>query len=71
MPFDGTLVVMIAGLVIALAVWFKTRRLGPVVAVLFTAFVVMAFTDRSILTRGAQAVGDAVTWFFDTILTLG
>lgn len=70
MPFNATLIVSVVGLALAIAVWFKTRRVGPVVGVLAGAFVVLAIADQSILTRGAGAVGQAISWFFDTILTL-
>lgn len=68
MPINAAVIVAVIGLVLAIAVWVKTRRLGPVFGVLIAAFVVMAFTDTSILTRGGQMVGDGITWFFDTIL---
>lgn len=69
MPFDATLVIMIIGLIIAVAVWLRTRRAGPVIAVVFTAFFVIALTDRSVLAQGGAAVGDLLTWIFDTLLT--
>lgn len=62
------MIVAVIGLVLAIAVWVRTRRLGPVFGVLIAAFVVMAFTDTSILTRGGQMVGEAITWVFDTVL---
>lgn len=68
MPINAAVIVALIGLVLAIAVWVKTRRLGPVFGVLIAAFVVMAFTDTSILTRGGQMVGQGITWFFDTIL---
>lgn len=65
MPFDASLLVAIIGLFIAAAVWAKTRRVGPVAGVLVGAFLVMAIADPSILQKGGQAVGDAITWAFD------
>lgn len=68
MPFNAALLIAIIGLILAIAVWFRTRRVGPVAGVLLGAFVVMAITDTSIITSGGQMVGEAITWFFDTIL---
>lgn len=69
MPINAAVIVAIIGLVLAIAVWVKTRRLGPVFGILIGAFVVMAFTDTSILTRGGQMVGDGITWVFDTVFS--
>lgn len=68
MPFNAAVIVAAIGLVIAIAVWVKTRRVGPVFGVLLAAFVVMAFTDTNILTQGGQMVGDGISWAFDTVL---
>lgn len=68
MPINAAVIVAVIGLVLALAVWVRTRRLGPVFGVLIAAFVVMAFTDTSILTQGGQMVGQALSWVFDTVL---
>lgn len=70
MPFNAVMIIGVIGLVLAIAVWFRTKRLGPVVAVLVTAFVVAAFTDTSILTAGAAAVGKFFNWIFSDVLTL-
>lgn len=67
MPIDAAVIVAVIGLVLALAVWVRTRRLGPVFGVLIAAFVVMAFTDTSILKQGGQMVGEALSWVFDTV----
>lgn len=69
MPFDSTLVISIIAFVIGIAVWARTKRIGPVVGVMFAAFVLVALADRSILSRGGQAVGDFIGWIFDTMLT--
>lgn len=68
MPINAAVIVAVIGLVLAIAVWVKTRRLGPVFGVLLAAFVVMAFTDQSILAQGGQMVGQAISWVFDTVL---
>lgn len=68
MPINAPVIVAAIGLVLAIAVWVKTRRLGPVFGVLIAAFVVMAFTDTSILREGGQMVGDGIGWIFDTVL---
>lgn len=69
MPFNAALVIAIVGLVIALGVWFKTKRIGPAFGVLIGAFVVMAITDTSIITQGGKMVGDGIKWAFDTIIS--
>lgn len=68
MPFNAALIVAIIGLILAVAVWFRTKRIGPVAGVMFGAFIVMAITDTSIITSGGQMVGEGIEWFFDTIL---
>lgn len=68
MPINAPVIVAAIGLVLAIAVWVKTRRLGPVFGVLIAAFVVMAFTDTSILKEGGQMVGEGIGWIFDTVL---
>lgn len=70
MPINAAVIVALIGLVLAIAVWVKTRRLGPVFGVLIAAFVVMAFTDTGILTRGGAMVGDAIDWVFDTVINI-
>ncbi len=70
MPFNAALLIAIVGLVLAIAVWFRTRRVGPVVGVMVAAFVVMAITDTSILTSGAQFVGRLFTWATTTLFNL-
>lgn len=69
MPINAPVIVAAIGLVLAIAVWVKTRRLGPVFGVLIAAFVVMAFTDTSILKEGGQMVGEGIGWVFDTVLS--
>lgn len=68
MPINAAVIVGVIGLVLAIAVWVRTRRLGPVFGVLIAAFVVMAFTDTSILSKGGKMVGEALNWVFDTVL---
>lgn len=68
MPFNASLVIAVIGMVLALAVWLRARRVGPVLGVLVAAFVVMAITDPSIIEQGGQLVGDALSWISDTIL---
>jgi hypothetical protein len=69
MPVNAALIIALVGLVLSIAVWFKTRRVGPVAGVLFGAFVVMAITDTTVITNGGQMVGKAITWFFDTVFS--
>ena len=69
MPINAPVIVAAIGLVLAIAVWVKTRRLGPVFGVLIAAFIVMAFTDTSILKEGGQMVGEGIGWIFDTVLS--
>lgn len=69
MPLNAATLVAIVGLILAIAVWFRTRRVGPVAGVLLGAFVVMAITNPAVLTSGGAKVGEAITWFFDTILS--
>lgn len=71
MPVNAALMIAIIGLVLAIAVWFRTRRIGPVAGVLIAAFVVMAITDTAIITAGGQQVGRAINWFFATLLNFG
>lgn len=70
MPVNASTLVALVGLGLALAVWIKTRRVGPVAGVLLGAFIVMAITNPSTLTTGGQKVGEVITWFFDSVLTL-
>jgi hypothetical protein len=67
--FNAAALVGVVGLIIAVAVWVRTRRVGPVAGVMVAAFVVMAIADQSILTKGSQAVGKAVTWAIENVLT--
>lgn len=69
MPANAALLIAVVGLVLAIAVWFRTRRIGPVAGVLLAAFVVMAITDTSIITAGGQQVGKAINWAFNTLLS--
>lgn len=68
MPFNASILIAAIGLVLALAVWIRTKRIGPVMGVLVSAFVIMAFTDPAILTQGGQAVADGISWLIDTVL---
>lgn len=68
MPINAVVIVSVIALILAIAVWVKTRRLGPVFGVLIAAFIVMAVTDTSILNRGGEMVGEALNWIFDTVL---
>ena len=68
MPFNVAVLVAVVGVVLAIAVWARTRRVGPVAGVLIGAFVVMALADPAILTQGGQMVGQALRWAFDTLL---
>lgn len=70
MPINAALIVAVIGLVLAIAVWVKTRRLGPVFGVLLAAFVVMAITDTSVLESGGDMVGAGLDWVFETVLQL-
>jgi hypothetical protein len=67
MPINAATLVAVVGLVLAIAVWVRTRRVGPVAGVLVGAFVVMAITTPSILQTGGQKVGDAINWAFSLL----
>lgn len=70
MPFNASILIAAIGVILALAVWIRTKRIGPVMGVLIAAFAIMAFTDPAILTKGGQAVGDLITWLIDTVLNI-
>lgn len=70
MPFNASVLIAAIGVILALAVWIRTKRIGPVMGVLIAAFAIMAFTDPAILTKGGQAVGDLITWLIDTVLNI-
>lgn len=70
MPFNAALIIAVIGFVIAVAVWFRTKRIGPVFGVLVGAFVVMAVTNPGIIARGGAAVGEAFFWALDTLITM-
>lgn len=70
MPFSVGMVVGLIGVVIAVAVWWRTRRLGAVVGVLVAAFVVMAIADQSVLSSGGKLVGDILNWIKSNVLQL-
>lgn len=59
--------VAVVGLALAISVWFRTKRVGPVVGVLVGAFVVLAVADPTLLSGGATKVGEAVGWFFEQL----
>lgn len=71
MPINASVLVAVVGLVLAIAVWVRTRRVGPVAGVLVAAFVVMAITTPAILQKGGQQVGKAITWAFENVLNFG
>lgn len=62
MPFNSTVVIGIAALFIGIGVWAKTKRLGPVLTVVFGAFVLVAVTDASFLTSGGDLVKKILNW---------
>lgn len=68
--FNAAALVGVVGLVLAIAVWVRTRRIGPVAGVMVAAFVVMAIADTSILTKGSQAVSGALTWAIENVLNV-
>lgn len=70
MPIQAGMIVAICALVLALAVWFRTRRAGPVFGVMIAAFIVMAITDPDLLAQGGQMVADLITWAFDTLINI-
>lgn len=71
MPLNAAMLIAIVGLVLAIAVWFRTRRIGPVAGVAIAAFIVMAITDTSIITNGGKQVGQAINWAFTTLFNFG
>lgn len=70
MPINAAMVVTVIGLVLAIAVWMRTRRVGPVFGVLIAAFIVMAITDSSTLKQGGQMVSRGISWVFENVLEL-
>lgn len=70
MPINASMIIAIIGLVLAIAVWLRARRVGPVLGVLVAAFIVMAITDPSIIESGGQMVGEGIQWVFDNVLSL-
>lgn len=68
MPINAATVIAIIGLFLALAVYVKTRRIGPTVAVVVGAFVVMAISDPALITAGGAKVGQGFTWAMATLL---
>lgn len=62
MPINASLIIAIIGLALAIAVWLRARRIGPVIAVVIAAFIVMAITDPGIIAAGGTAVGNAIKW---------
>ena len=71
MPINVATIVGLVGVVIAIMVWARTRRVGPVAGVMLGAFVVIAIADRSVLTAGGAAVGDILEWSIENLLNLG
>lgn len=69
MPINVAMLVGIVALVLGIAVWSRTRRVGPVAGVVLAAFLIMAVTDASTLKSGGEAVSSAITWAVDTLLT--
>ena len=68
MPFNAALLIAVIGVVLAIAVWARTRRLGPPVGIMIGAFIIMAITDPSIISDGGKKAGEAVRWFMDDVL---
>lgn len=71
MPINAAMLVAVVGLVLAIMVWFRTRRVGPVAGVMLAAFVVMAIADTSVLKSGGDAVGEVINWAIENILNFG
>lgn len=67
MPINVPVIVGLVALVLGIAAYAKTRRLGPVVGVAVGAFVLMAISDPGLLDKGGNAVIDAFNWFFDQL----
>jgi hypothetical protein len=68
MPISAASLIAIVGLILALAVFMKTRRIGPTIGVVVAAFIVMAITDTSLITTGGQKVGAGISWALDNLL---
>lgn len=62
MPFNATTIIAIVALLLGIATWWRTRRVGPVLTIVLGAFVLMAVTDTSFLTSGGNLVKKALTW---------
>lgn len=71
MPFQAATLIALVAFVLAVAVWWKTRRIGGVIGVAVAAFVVMAITDPSMIEKGAGVVGDFFDWAVDNLFNLG
>lgn len=67
MPVNATTIIALVTFVLAVAVWLKSRRIGPVVGVLITGMVVIAATDASFLNEGANGVKKLFRWGFRQI----
>lgn len=62
MPINASLIIAIIALFIAIAVWMKARRIGPVIGVALAAFVVMAIADPSFITAGGNLFKKFLLW---------
>lgn len=71
MPINVTTIVGLVALGLGIAVWAKTRRVGPVAGVMVAAFIVVAMTDASTLKSGGDAVSSLISWALTNVLSIG
>lgn len=69
MPINVLTIVGVLAFILCIAVWAKTRRIGPVIGVLLCACVVLAASDSQFLNAGADAVKRGFTWIMQNVLT--
>lgn len=50
MPFNAAWIIAAIGLVLAIGVWARSKRVGPAVGVLIGGVVIMMIADPSMLT---------------------
>lgn len=67
MPVNFGGIVAVVTVVVAIMVWFRTKKIGPVVAALVGGFLIIAATDPSFLNEGANAVKKLFRWAFKQI----
>ena len=62
MPFQTTVIISVAAVLIGIGVYAKTKRPGPVLAVALGAFLLVAISDTAFLKAGADLVVRVLKW---------